>query len=228
MKAAFREVGIVRRSCVLHRLHNSVRDNIPYDGKKVPAQRFVSDMTVRCRKIAGHFNHSRPATENWKQVCKEVKSESEACLIQDCKTRWDYTYLMLESFQKQKKVVKMYCSEYSTPETLTNNDWELIPPTLFLLKPFREITLALSWGGLLSMVYPRIRGLDLYLVSAQSDKNVYSKGVRGGLAVGLAKSVSTRFNVSCVFFFFFFFLSPSVRLSVPLLPVRKSIHMEIQ
>ena len=144
MKAAFRELDISRRSCVLHRLHNCVRDNVPYDGKKQPAQRFVHDMTVRCRKIAGHFHHSRPATENWKKVCREMKSESESCLLQDVKTRWDYTYLMLESFEKQKKVLKMYCSEYSTPEVLNNNDWELIPPTLFVLKPFKEITLQLQ------------------------------------------------------------------------------------
>ena len=34
MNAAFMEVDIERRNCILHRLHNCVRDNLPYDSKK--------------------------------------------------------------------------------------------------------------------------------------------------------------------------------------------------
>ena len=47
---------------------------------------------------------------------------------------------------------------------------------------------------MLSTAYPKIKGLELFLKQAQKDTNPHSKGVRGGLAAGLAKSVCTRFQ----------------------------------
>ena len=64
MIAMFRDhLGIDRRSRALHRMHNSVRDNIPFDNKKHPANKFVNNMKVHCKKISGHFAGSNKARQ---------------------------------------------------------------------------------------------------------------------------------------------------------------------
>ena len=195
MIATMRNIDIPRRSCALHRLHNVVRDNIPFDPKNGQgANRFVNNMQSRCRKIAGHFSHSHKARNQWKKTQAEVKSESQGSLVLDVKTRWDYTLEMFESFKTHKATVISYCSEYDTPETLSKADWDLIPPCVYLLTPFRNFTKSMSEHGLLSQLIPKIKGLNIFLEKAQQDDNENTKGVRGTLASGLQASLNKRFK----------------------------------
>ena len=101
---------------------------------------------------------------------------------------------MLESFLDQEKAVKLYCIKHDTPETLTKADWDLIAPTVYLLKPMRDVSMSLSSGGLISQAYPKLRGLQVFFSKAQASENPHTKGVRGGLAVGLSESLKKRFS----------------------------------
>ena len=96
------------------------------------------------------YRYSFKANQLWKSTCKQVGAASQTIPVQDCKTRWDYTLTMLESFIKQEKVIKVYSSTYDLLET----------PTIHLLTPIRMVTLSLSWGGLISLAYPKIKGLE--------------------------------------------------------------------
>ena len=101
---------------------------------------------------------------------------------------------MFESFKTHKATVISYCSEYDTPETLSKADWDLIPPCVYLLTPFRNFTKSMSEHGLLSQLIPKIKGLNIFLEKAQQDDNENTKGVRGTLASGLQASLNKRFK----------------------------------
>lgn len=67
MIAAFNDLELARIPCVIHRLQNCVNDHLP-DGRNQGAQRYVSHLVTCCRKIVGHFNHSKKALDQWKSV----------------------------------------------------------------------------------------------------------------------------------------------------------------
>jgi hypothetical protein len=47
--------------------------------------------------LYGLFQHSEPLQNELKQLQKDLKQEYEIKLIQDCKTRWNFTHNMVES-----------------------------------------------------------------------------------------------------------------------------------
>ena len=165
MQAACRTIQLPRRSCALHRLHNSIRDNIPFDSKGgQPANRFVFNLTVKCRAIAGSFSNSFKKRQQWLGLAEELKCSTKA-LVVDVRTRWDYTYLMLKSFNDQEKLVKLFSLQYDVPHVLTKADWDLVKPTMYLLEPLHGFTKCLTAGCLLSQLYPKLKGLLVIFVT---------------------------------------------------------------
>ena len=121
-------------------LHNSIRDNIPFDSKGgQPANRFVFNLTVKCRAIAGSFSNSFKKRQQWLGLAEELKCSTKA-LVVDVRTRWDYTYLTLKSFNDQEKLVKLFSLQYDVPHVLTKADWDLVKPTMYLLEPLHGFT----------------------------------------------------------------------------------------
>lgn len=61
-------------------------------------------------------------------------------LIQDCPTRWDSTYSLLERLLEQKKAVIVYDSDFGLPDTLSGNEWQIVAKLVNLLEPFQRTT----------------------------------------------------------------------------------------
>ena len=64
------------------------------------AQKSVTDMLARCKKIVGHFKHSSLATSHLRSIQKQL-SVVEHKLMQDEPTRWDSSYYVLERLVEQ-------------------------------------------------------------------------------------------------------------------------------
>lgn len=47
-------------------------------------------------------------------------------LQQDVKTRWNSTYLMIQSLLEQKRVLCAYIADHDLPSTLTANQWAFL------------------------------------------------------------------------------------------------------
>uniref|UniRef100_A0A1I8J0Q7 Dimer_Tnp_hAT domain-containing protein n=1 Tax=Macrostomum lignano TaxID=282301 RepID=A0A1I8J0Q7_9PLAT len=120
MQSAIRNLELPRESCAIHKLQNCVRDAMPDDRTKQPAQRSINDLVTKCRKIVKHFHKSVKASDEWRSCCNFLGQQSESRLVQCVKTRWDSQLTMLESCQLQAEVVKLYCSRYAMkPNPLT-------------------------------------------------------------------------------------------------------------
>ncbi|PAA74745.1 hypothetical protein BOX15_Mlig005715g1 [Macrostomum lignano] len=78
MQKAVRLLEYPRHGCVVHRLQNAVRKNIPStpsDGE--PVQRIVNDVVACCKQIAGHLNRiSKAANDSWNESCLESGAAS--------------------------------------------------------------------------------------------------------------------------------------------------------
>ena len=88
------------------------------------AQRSVSDMLVRCRKIVGHYKHSHLAVERLQDIQRELGLPNHK-LMQDEPTRWDSTYYMLERLVEQRRAISVYDTDFELPDCLHSNEWQL-------------------------------------------------------------------------------------------------------
>lgn len=65
--------------------------------------------------------------------------------LQDIKTRWNSTFLMLRRAKRLREFLGTFCTDYNCEEMALNKDeWRQIDYLLCLTKPFYEYTLALS------------------------------------------------------------------------------------
>lgn len=85
-------------------------------------------------------------------------------IVQDVATRWNSTYYMLERLMEQKRAISVFTAENNFSHTLSGNQWDLIDNTLKLLKPFEEITKAMSSSeAIISEILPTLKVLNTYL-----------------------------------------------------------------
>ncbi|KAG0157964.1 hypothetical protein PDIDSM_5476 [Penicillium digitatum] len=72
-------------------------------------------------------------------------SEQALMPLQDVKTRWNSTFLMLRRAKRLRDFLGTFCTDYNCEEmALDNDEWRQINYLLCLTKPFYEYTLALS------------------------------------------------------------------------------------
>lgn len=72
-------------------------------------------------------------------------SEQALVPLQDVKTRWNSTFLMLRRAKRLREFLGTFCTDYNCEEMALNKDeWRQIDYLLCLTKPFYEYTLALS------------------------------------------------------------------------------------
>lgn len=65
--------------------------------------------------------------------------------LQDVKTRWNSTFLMLRRAKRLRSIFKPFCDEYERADMVLNNDeWRQVDYLLFLTQPFFDFTVELS------------------------------------------------------------------------------------
>ncbi|XP_065150533.1 zinc finger BED domain-containing protein 4-like [Paramisgurnus dabryanus] len=136
MKKAMENMGVRSLGCFAHSLQLVVNEGLL-------SQRSVSDAIAIGRQIVGHFKHSPLAYSRLQDIQLQMQMQPKR-LQQDVKTRWNSTYLMIQSLLEQKRVLCAYIADHDLPSTLTANQWALLEKTSIVLAPFEELTRKVS------------------------------------------------------------------------------------
>jgi hypothetical protein len=103
----------------------------------------------KIRSAVRYVRHSPGRLDRFRTCIKEVRIQDKSTVQYDCPTRWNSTYLMLESalkFQKAFKRLGEKCVEYAMLEggIPNNEDWDNAKCFVKFLKLFFEITTKVS------------------------------------------------------------------------------------
>ncbi|KAL6463619.1 hypothetical protein MHYP_G00280100 [Metynnis hypsauchen] len=136
MKKAMDNMRVRSLGCFAHTLQLVINEGLL-------SQRSVNDAIASSRQIVGHFKHSPLAYSQLHDLQLQMQMQPKH-LQQDIKTRWNSTYLMIESLLEQKRVLCAYVADHDLPTTLTANQWALLEKTAAVLAPFEELTRKVS------------------------------------------------------------------------------------
>ena len=101
MKKAMDKMGVRSLGCFAHTLQLVVDEGLL-------SQRSVSDAIAVGRHIVGHFKHSPLAYSRLQDIQLQIQMQPK-CLQQDVKTRWNSTYLMIESSGTEASPLCLHC-----------------------------------------------------------------------------------------------------------------------
>uniref|UniRef100_A0A8D0L4K3 B box-type domain-containing protein n=1 Tax=Sphenodon punctatus TaxID=8508 RepID=A0A8D0L4K3_SPHPU len=109
----------------------------------------VKELLGRCRRLCAHFQHSAAARRALREIQARLSLPLQH-LVQEAKTRWNSTYLMLERLTVQKSAIQqIYISGAMTLRNddneeglhiITPQQWNLMEHLVKLLKPFYDAT----------------------------------------------------------------------------------------
>ena len=189
MVAGIEQCGLPSIGCAIHTLQLVIKDFIL-------AQRSVSDMLARCRKIVGHYKYSHLAVERLQDIQRQLSLPNHK-LMQDEPTRWDSTYYMLERLVEQRRAISLYDTDFELPDRLNSNEWQLAEKIVKLLEPMQRITKEFSAkGAIVSQVIPFLEILKMELDSNQSSEPETTDKLRGILTTKdeMLSSLDSRFD----------------------------------
>ena len=110
----------------------------------------ISRLVGAARKLVGHFKHSVLATEELKKREAQMNM-TEMKLLQDCPTRWNSTFYMLERLVQLRWPVIAVLSDDSVSKRsdryldLNNDQWVLAEELVKILAPLEVATTFLSY-----------------------------------------------------------------------------------
>ncbi|RXN24940.1 zinc finger BED domain-containing 4 [Labeo rohita] len=153
MVKALTEYGHIR--CVSHMLHLVVI-------KALEKDRVGTSLLSKARIISGHVHRSSKASNRLHELQTQLNLP-QYTLITDVKTRWNYTFYMLQRLVEQRRAVQIMTQESNmgkAPTIIYPNEWGLASDMLTVLSPFEEVTRALSkHTASISEVIPLLHGL---------------------------------------------------------------------
>ncbi|KAL6641719.1 hypothetical protein ACP70R_019900 [Stipagrostis hirtigluma subsp. patula] len=113
--------------------------------------KYISSSITKIRNVVRYVRSSPGRSDQFKR-CIEKEKISDKCLLSlDVETRWNATYLMLESavkfekaFNRLAKENKSYSSHFGEAGLPTALDWEHAREFISVLEPFNKVTERLS------------------------------------------------------------------------------------
>lgn len=137
MTAALRLAQLKSVPCFAHTLNLIVQASINKDD-------ILTDLRKKCRDIVSFFKRSTRASDALK--CIQVESgRGNRKLVQECMTRWNSTFYMMERIVEEYKDIKLtLCSFDHEQLSVSIAEVKIIEEALELLKPFEEVTHELS------------------------------------------------------------------------------------
>ena len=126
----------------------------------------ISRLVGAARKLVGHFKHSVLATEELKKREAQMNM-TEMKLLQDCPTRWNSTFYMLERLvQLRWPVIAVFSDDSVSKRSdryldLNNDQWVLAEELIKILAPLEVATTFLSYeeNSSISTVLPVLCGI---------------------------------------------------------------------
>ncbi|XP_077972379.1 zinc finger BED domain-containing protein 4-like [Styela clava] len=176
-------VELPNLSCFAHSLQLVINDGLQ-------AQRAVSDLLAKVRKIATHFNHSVLAKQRLQDIQQSLDLPVHA-IVQSIPTRWNSALHMLQRVLEQKRSLSWYSAEHGHIQNSLPNEheWSLIENLIETLEPFNRVTLDISRkDATISLIIPSVGVLKLLLGSSGPE----TRGIKSMREVML-RSINSRF-----------------------------------
>ena len=183
--AATREGGFHHIGCVDHTLQLAINDSLKSSE--------VTEILKSARAIVGHFNRSTVARQLLDSVQTQLQLPRHIYkLMQECSTRWNSTYYMLQRLQEQKRAVTTTLPETNCSIELTMVQWTTIDHIVAMLRPFEEFSREFERADVsVSLVIPAIRLLRQHVSQPLTEgENATSMEIR----MNLQSSLNTRFS----------------------------------
>ena len=127
--AAIRDGGFANIGCVDHTLRLAINDSLGIDA--------ASDLIKTVKVVVGHFYRSSASWQLLSNIQVQLQVP-EHQLPQECSTRWNSTFYMLERFHEQQWAITTVLLETTCTAELTISQWALVGQLVILLCPFKE------------------------------------------------------------------------------------------
>jgi hypothetical protein len=102
----------------------------------------ITNTLNKVRRLAIFINASPKRRENF---LKLQTNQPALVLMQDVRTRWNSTYLMLRRAKRLQSDINQYCETYGVTQFMINSEeWRQIDYLLCLTKPFFDFTSVLT------------------------------------------------------------------------------------
>ena len=165
------EHNIESLSCAAHRLQLCINEGLQLNA--------LARAIAAAKKLVSHFKHSALAT-NALSERQETMNMKQKRLQQECPTRWNSTYYMIQTLLENRwPVTAVLADETFTKRQhryleLSSDNWMILEELVKSLHPLEIATTFMSaeYNASLSSVIPVIHGLTSQLVPANDDSSV--------------------------------------------------------
>ncbi|KAJ6041644.1 hypothetical protein N7460_007034 [Penicillium canescens] len=102
----------------------------------------IASTLSKIRNLAIYVNASPQRRETFYNLQGET---TKLMPLQDVKTRWNSTFLMLRGAKRLRSLFQPFCDEYERPDlVLDDEEWRQVDYLLFITQPFFDFTVELS------------------------------------------------------------------------------------
>ena len=159
----------------------------------------VEKMTAAARRLVGHFRHSSVAHVALKK-CQESLGKPPRKLQNDCATRWNSTFAMVECLFMQRIPVQAVLNDEQTTKpaqkksfSLKSAQWDLMEHLIPLLRPLAKATTIMCGQAHvgLSFIYPVILNLVGNTLAANEKDSTISRTFKAAVR----KQLISRFKL---------------------------------
>lgn len=110
----------------------------------VDALKVIKHTVDKVKSLVEYFHKSITATEKLKSTQRQM-GMPELRPKQDCVTRWNSTFHMLQRINESKEAIISTLAIMNAPvDLLTQDEWEVVREALSVLEPFEQITVEIS------------------------------------------------------------------------------------
>ncbi|GBP57014.1 Zinc finger BED domain-containing protein 4 [Eumeta japonica] len=131
MKRAMRLAKLQDLDCAVHKMQLAIQF--------FKLARKYKGYQTKCKK----YRHILTILQKQLHKIQDRLNQPHLKVFQDCVTRWNSTYYMLERFLKAKDALSLYIND-SEIDPILPEEWKIIECCVELLKPFEEATRELS------------------------------------------------------------------------------------
>ena len=121
-------------TCAAHHLQNAIKDGLSSSG------RLLEVLSAKARKLVGHFKHSALATNDSNNQLRAM-GEKVKKVVQDCPTRWNSAYLMLERLVELRVAVSLVINRSKDHKhlDLTPSEWGMAKGVIDVLRTLEAV-----------------------------------------------------------------------------------------
>lgn len=170
--------------CFAHQLNLVVGDTI----KLTPE---FKNIVTRVKEIVTFLKRSVKAADELRALQMKTNSNGEHLkVIQECETRWNSTFYMLERFCKLSEYISTVLFKHSDLQMLSHSDITCIKESLKILSPIESVTVEMSSEKYVtgSKVIPIVHCLN-YIISRLDPCSVVAEKLKNNIL----DQINTRF-----------------------------------